>query len=163
MTRARGLAPNFGSYPLSATQSSASASSSIVTLRSANCPSSSIMNLSTTRCTTSGGSDEKPITASSRFRNSGENMRLIASSSSPTRSSRANPMAGFAISAAPALVVMMRITLRKSTDLPLWSVSLPWSITCSSTLKRSGWAFSISSSSRTECGCWSIASVSRPP
>jgi hypothetical protein len=34
------------------------------------------------------------------------------------------------LSAAPAFVVMIRITLRKSTFLPLWSVSLPWSITC---------------------------------
>jgi len=25
------------------------------------------------------------------------------------------------------MVVMMRMTLRKSTNLPLWSVSLPWS------------------------------------
>ena len=34
-------------------------------------------------------------------------------------------IAGFARSAAPAFVVMIRITLRKSTVLPLWSVSFP--------------------------------------
>ena len=68
-----------------------------------------------------------------------------------------------AMSAAPALVVMISTTLRKSTVLPWWSVSLPWSITCSRMLNRSGCAFSISSSSSTQCGCWSIASVSRPP
>ena len=36
-------------------------------------------------------------------------------------------------------------------------------MTCSSTLKTSGWAFSISSSSSTECGFLLMASVSRPP
>ena len=63
--------------------------------------------------------------ASSRLRNSGVNIRLIASSSSPTRAVRSNPMAGFAMSAAPALVVMIRMTFRKSTLLPLWSVNRP--------------------------------------
>ena len=43
---------------------------------------------------------------------------------------RPNPIGLFCRSMAPALDVMIRITLRKSTDLPLWSVSLPWSITC---------------------------------
>jgi hypothetical protein len=38
---------------------------------------------------------------------------------------RPKPMAALAMSAAPALVVMIRMTLRKSTCLPLWSVSLP--------------------------------------
>ena len=64
---------------------------------------------------------------------------------------------------APALVVMMMMTLRKSALRPLLSVSVPWSITCSSTLKTSGCAFSISSSSSTACGFFEIASVSRPP
>jgi hypothetical protein len=35
------------------------------------------------------------------------------------------PIAARAMSDAPAFVVITRITLRKSTDLPLWSVSLP--------------------------------------
>jgi ATP-dependent Clp protease ATP-binding subunit ClpA len=43
------------------------------------------------------------------------------------------------------------------------SVSRPWSITCSRMLNRSGCAFSISSKSSTQCGCWSTASVKRPP
>jgi hypothetical protein len=64
---------------------------------------------------------------------------------------------------APALVVMMMMTLRKSALRPLLSVSVPWSITCSSTLKMSGCAFSISSSSSTQCGFLVMASVSRPP
>jgi hypothetical protein len=64
---------------------------------------------------------------------------------------------------APALVVMMITTLRKSALRPLLSVSVPWSITCSRMLKMSGCAFSISSSSSTEYGCFVIASVSRPP
>ncbi len=63
--------------------------------------------------------------ASSRFRNSGANNLLIASVSSPWRFERVKPNAALAISAAPAFVVMIRITLRKSTVLPLWSVSLP--------------------------------------
>ena len=58
---------------------------------------------------------------------------------------------------------MTRIVLRKSTDLALWSVSLPWSMICNSRLKTSGWAFSISSSSSTAWGCWSMASVIMPP
>ena len=46
--------------------------------------------------------------------------------------------------------VMMSTLLVKSTVLPCPSVSLPSSSTCSSTLKTSGCAFSISSSSTTE-------------
>ena len=62
-----------------------------------------------------------------------------------------------ASSPAPALVVMMMITLRKSALRPLLSVSVPWSITCSRMLKMSGCAFSISSSSSTLYGCLVIA------
>jgi hypothetical protein len=58
-------------------------------------------------------------------------------------------MVALFIVSAPALVVMMMMTLRKSALRPLLSVSVPWSITCSSTLKTSGCAFSISSSSST--------------
>ncbi len=83
------------------------------------------MNLSTTRPIVSGVSAAKEITASSRLRNSGVKSRLIASSSSPTRTSLPKPIAALARSAAPALVVMIRITLRKSTLLPLWCVSFP--------------------------------------
>jgi hypothetical protein len=111
----------------------------------------------------SGGRWLKPMTASSRLRNSGVNMRVIASMSSPSRTELPKPNAALARSAAPALVVMIKITLRKSTVLPLWSVSLPWSITWSRILNRSGWAFSISSSRSTVWGCWSMPSVKSPP
>ena len=67
----------------------------------------------------------KATIASRRLRNSGVNIRLIASTSSPIRVSWPKPIAGFAMSAAPAFVVMIRITFRKSTVLPLWSVSFP--------------------------------------
>ncbi len=67
------------------------------------------------------------------------------------------------MSCAPALVVITMITWRKSVLRPLLSVSVPWSITCSSRLNTSGCAFSISSSSSTQCGCLVTASVSRPP
>ncbi|MNC88913.1 hypothetical protein D3C83_47860 [compost metagenome] len=59
-------------------------------------------------------------------------------------------MVFFASDSAPALVVMTITMLRKSAFLPLLSVSVPWSITCSRMLKMSGCAFSISSSSTTE-------------
>ena len=84
-----------------------------------------MMNLSTTLLITLGGRLENGITASNRLRNSGENIRSIASSSSPSRSFRSNPIAAFAISKAPAFVVMIITTLRKSTLFPVWSVSLP--------------------------------------
>ncbi|MNT79721.1 hypothetical protein D3C72_2190880 [compost metagenome] len=67
------------------------------------------------------------------------------------------------VSCTPALVVITRITLRKSALRPLLSVRVPLSITCSSRLKTSGCAFSISSSSTTEWGCLSTESVSKPP
>ena len=110
----------------------------MVTPRSASCASSWNTNFSTTFMMTSGGRPAKAMTASRRLRNSGVNMRLMASVSSPSRLVRPKPIGGLAMSDAPALVVMIRITLRKSTDLPLWSVSLPWSITCSRMLNRSG-------------------------
>jgi ATP-dependent Clp protease ATP-binding subunit ClpA len=73
------------------------------------------------------------------------------------------PIVCRASSPAPALVVMMMITLRKSALRPLLSVSVPWSITCSRMLKMSGCAFSISSSSSTLYGCLVMPSVSCPP
>ena len=121
----------------------------MVTPRSASCASSWNTNFSTTFMMISGGRPAKAMTASRRLRNSGVNMRLIASVSSPSRLARPKPIGALARSDAPAFVVMIRMTLRKSTDLPLWSVSLPWSITCRRMLNRSGCAFSISSSSST--------------
>ena len=74
---------------------------------------------------TSGGSEAKAMVASSRLRNSGVNIFLIASVSSPSRLPRPKPIDSRAPSAAPAFVVMIKMTLRKSTFLPLLSVSLP--------------------------------------
>ncbi len=51
-----------------------------------------------------------------------------------------------AISAEPTFEVMISTVLVKFTARPLPSVSRPSSMICSSTLKTSGWAFSISSS-----------------
>jgi energy-coupling factor transporter ATP-binding protein EcfA2 len=82
----------------------------------------------------------------------------------PARRSQApNPMVALFMVSAPALVVMTMITLRKSALRPLLSVSVPWSITCSNTLKIAGCAFSISSSNNTQCGFLVMASVSKPP
>ena len=64
---------------------------------------------------------------------------------------------------AAALVVMMLPTVRKSGLRAVLSVSVAWSITWSRMLNRSGWAFSISSSTSTEWGFLTIASVSSPP
>ena len=58
---------------------------------------------------------------------------------------------------------MISTVLRKSTDRPCESVSRPSSRICSSVLKTSGWAFSISSNSTTENGLRRTASVSWPP
>ena len=164
MTRPSGRAPMRLVVALLGQPVVASSERSKVTPRSASCASSCRTNFCTTWRTTSGGRSPNGTIASSRLRNSGVNRRLIASSSSPVALRLAEAdRRPCARSAAPALVVMIRMTLRKSTCLPLWSVSLPWSITCSRMLNRSGCAFSISSSSSTQCGCWSTPSVSRPP
>ena len=63
--------------------------------------------------------------ASRRLRNSGENSRLISAISSPGSRVSENPMERRCRSAAPALVVMMSTTLRKSALRPLLSVSVP--------------------------------------
>ncbi|MOA34341.1 hypothetical protein D3C78_1557100 [compost metagenome] len=83
--------------------------------------------------------------------------------SSPATRGLVKPMLALFMVSAPAFVVMMMMMLRKSALRPLLSVSVPWSMTCSSTLKMSGWAFSISSSSSTACGFLVMASVKRPP
>src|SRR3954471_22641796 len=57
-----------------------------------------------------------------------------------------------AISDAPMFEVMITIACRKSTVRPWESVRRPSSRICRRMLKTSGWAFSISSSSRTEYG-----------
>ena len=93
--------------------------------------SSSSRNLSTTLRMTSVSSCANEIVASRRLRNSGVNSRLISAISSPLSLALVKPIVPRASSAAPALVVMMIVTLRKSALRPLLSVSVPWSITCS--------------------------------
>src|SRR6516225_5558953 len=86
----------------------------MVTSRSASCASSCSTNFSTTILMISGDRCAKVMIASSRLRNSGANRQMIASMSSPSRLVRVKPNAARAISEAPALVVMIRITWRKS-------------------------------------------------
>ncbi|MNY59166.1 hypothetical protein D3C86_1955800 [compost metagenome] len=111
----------------------------------------------------SSSSERKLMVASRRLRNSGVNMRLMSAISSPCSRALVKPIVARFMVSAPAFVVMMMITLRKSARRPLLSVSAPWSITCSRILKISGCAFSISSSSSTQCGFFVTASVSKPP
>ncbi len=75
----------------------ASSDSSIVTPRSASCASSWKMNFSTTLVITSGGRPANGMTASRRLRNSGVNMRLMASVSSPSRFDALKPIGGVAM------------------------------------------------------------------
>ena len=58
---------------------------------------------------------------------------------------------------------MMITVFLKSTTRPWASVRRPSSRICSSELKMSGWAFSISSNSTTENGLRRTFSVSWPP
>ena len=67
--------------------------------------------------------------ASRRFRNSGENKRLISACSSPACLALVKPMLDLDRFSAPALVVMMIVTFLKSALRPLLSVSVPWSMT----------------------------------
>ncbi|MNX96487.1 hypothetical protein D3C86_1288040 [compost metagenome] len=88
------------------------------------------MNLVTTERIVSAPSGLKATMASRRLRNSGANRRWMALSSSPSTLPRPKPMEARALSAAPALVVMIRMTFLKSTFLPMASVRTPLSITC---------------------------------
>ena len=99
----------------------------------------------------------KTMMSSTRLRNSGRNTFSIRSvTRSFILSYEALPSAlrkpksdSFLIASAPMLVVMIKIVFLKSTCRPKLSVSRPSSMICSSMLKTSGWAFSISSSSTT--------------
>ena len=95
-----------------------------------------------------------------RFRNSGRN---VPRSTSSTRRRMRSGSLSAKITSEPTFDVMIRIALRKSTVRPWPSVRRPSSSTCSSTLKTSEWAFSISSSRTTEYGLRRTASVSWPP
>ncbi|MNT74638.1 hypothetical protein D3C72_2134740 [compost metagenome] len=65
------------------------------------------------------------MVASIRLRNSGVNMRLMSAISSPACFEFVKPIDVFCKLSAPALVVMMMITLRKSALRPLLSVKVP--------------------------------------
>ena len=67
------------------------------------------------------------------------------------------------MSLVPRFVVMMITVFLKSTTRPCASVRRPSSRICSSELKMSGCAFSISSNSTTENGLRRTFSVSCPP
>ena len=95
-------------------------------------------NLSATLKITSLSKAENEIIESSRFRNSGVNIRLISAISSPVWLDSVNPIEVFASDSAPALVVIIITTFRKSALRPLLSVKVPWSITCNKMLKISG-------------------------
>ena len=108
-------------------------------------------------------SEWNTITASSRFRNSGRKDFFSSCStlsfmtaysraavfSSSERTVKPSVTSRLMMSA-PTLEVMMMMVLRKSTLRPLASDRLPSSMICSSMLKASGWAFSISSKRITE-------------
>ncbi len=101
----------------------------------------------------------KTMTSSIRLRNSGRKTFLsspmirffMSSYVIPVSSSETAKPSGVlrAISEAPMFEVMITMAWRKSTVRPWASVSRPSSRICSRMLKTSGWAFSISSSSRT--------------
>ena len=100
----------------------------------------------------------------SLFLNSGVNVSLTALSillKSMILLSEPNPF--LAMPDAPALLVIIINTFLKSACLPLLSVSVALSITCNNVLNTFGLAFSISSSSNTQCGCFLISSTSSPP
>ncbi len=115
----------------------------------------------TTRKSNGNKSVAKLTMASSRLRNSGVNMRFDVSHFI-ARLARVGETDGGFIDrvSAPALVVMMTTTLRKSALRPLLSVSVPWSITCNNTLKMSV----PSQFRRAAAQCRAqIASVNKPP
>ena len=104
------------------------------------------------------------IHASKRLRNSGVKVRSIAPFALPLVAELLRkPSPPLESSLAPAFVVIIKITLRKSAFLPLLSVNVALSITCKSKLNKFGCAFSISSKTKTACGVFIIASVKSPP
>ena len=100
------------------------------------------------------------ITPSNLFLNSGEKNILIALSSFRP-SSLVKPTMLSAV--APKFELIIKITFWKLILLPLLSVKTALSITCNNIFISSIFAFSISSSKRTQCGLFFIASVKSPP
>ncbi len=104
------------------------------------------------------------ITPSSLFLNSGaKNFLRALSSYELSSSSPPKPIVFFSESAAPKLVVRIKIQLRASASLPFAPVILPLSITCNNNCDTSGCAFSISSNSNTQLGDSCNFSISNPP
>ena len=160
-TRLSGRAPNAGSYALAREQ----VAGRVGDLERRCGARRGARRRSSCRSTIGGSrprvSRRKMTVSSTRFRNSGRNVRRAArprrarAGLGSSRSSRMN--------SEPAFEVMIRIALRKSTVRPWPSVRRPSSSTCSRTLKTSAWAFSISSSRITAYGRRRTASVSWPP
>jgi hypothetical protein len=73
------------------------------------------------------------------------------------------PEASSGLLACAALVVRITMAFRKSVFRPLLSVRFAESMIWSRMLNTSGWAFSISSRTTTQCGVLCTASVSSPP
>src|SRR2546422_7927095 len=119
MSRAMGRAPISGSKPFFARCSFRPWLNCASTFFSASCSSSCIRNLSTTRMMISWLSARNEMIASRRLRNSGGNIRLIVSISSPGCTEGVKPIWAFASDTEPAFVVMTMHTLRKSAFLPL--------------------------------------------
>ena len=126
--RRRGRAPKSGSKPFLASHLRASLVRVMDTLRSASWAESSRISLSTIFSTILRSSWLKEMIPSRRLRNSGEKRFLMAFWPLPFYW-LTKPMAWPLISRAPALVVMMITTLRKSALRPELSVRVEWSIT----------------------------------
>ena len=117
----------------------------------------------------------KTIVSSTRFKNSGRNVRrssaITAAFTAANCASALFCSSGAKPSGVPAAVmlfapmfdVMMTAVLRKSTLRPCASVTTPSSKICSRMFHTSSCAFSISSKSTTEYGLRRTFSVSCPP
>src|SRR6185503_10594883 len=118
MSRAIGRAPNARSKPEAASHARASGSSSMVTPLADTIARSSSICLSTTRSICAGPSALKWPMASRRLRNSGVNIFSSAPREETPVPASAKPRRRSERSRAPALVVMMRMTWRKSALRP---------------------------------------------
>ena len=148
MARFNGRAPYTGSYPSVTISCFAAGVTSRPSLRSAMSCANRAICRSTIFPMSSLESDRKMIVSSTRFRNSGRNVwRSSSSTLVSTCSQFSVPISR--MYGDPMFDVMMSTVFRKSTVRPWESVRRPSSRICSSTLKTSGCAFSISSNSTT--------------
>src|SRR5947199_341177 len=126
---------------------------SIASLRSANNLSTRLIWISTIFSISSCVSGRKMMMSSTRFKISGLKDCRKSSVTFVSACSHATPPVPASIRyCEPMFDVMISTALRKSTVRPCESVRRPSSRICSSTLKTSGCAFSISSNSTTEYG-----------